>query len=78
VRCAEAATVVAVEILLEEDIVLEVRIACELGMIFQHGTLVVHALENEPRKAASSSSATSLIVLNRPEPVGHSTLKSSP
>ena len=66
---AEACAIVAVEILVEKDVVLPVRIFLEL-------------LTPSRRKMLESllliSLATSNKVNSLPEPVGHSTLKSSP
>src|SRR6266849_5448656 len=39
--CTDATSIVAVEILMEQDVVLEVRIGRELRMIFQYGTLTI-------------------------------------
>ncbi len=44
-RCAQPAPVIAVEKFVEKDVVLEMRIARELGVILQDGTLTVFSLQ---------------------------------
>ena len=51
-RGAHAAAAVAVEVLVEKDVVLEVRIGRELRMIFQGWTLTIVALQEQFREAA--------------------------
>ena len=46
-RCAEAASVIAVEKFVEEDVVAEMRIAREFGVRFHRGSLTVRAFEKE-------------------------------
>jgi hypothetical protein len=42
-RCADAAAVVAMEVFVEEDVIFEVGIGREFGMVFEHGPLAVLA-----------------------------------
>ena len=49
---ANATSVVAVEILMEQNVIFEVRISRELRVIFQNRTLAVVAFQEQFRKAA--------------------------
>ena len=44
-RCADAAAVVAVEVFMEKNVVFEVRVGRELGVILEHRALTVVAFE---------------------------------
>ena len=50
--CADATSVIAVEILMEQDVILELRIGRELRMIFQYGTLTIVSLQEKLCEAA--------------------------
>lgn len=50
---ADAATIVAVEVFVEDYVVAEVRIGRELGVILEHRALVVPAFEKLARKTVS-------------------------
>ena len=76
VRGTDAAAVVAVELLVKQQVVLEVRIVLQLRMLAERRP-------SSPRrkmqlKRRVSSSATCSMVMKLPDPVGHSILKSSP
>ena len=78
VRSAEAATGVAVEVLEEQRQVAEARIARELRMRIERRADAVRTRQKSATSRRESSVATSPRFIARPEPVGHSTTKSSP
>ena len=76
---AEAGAVVAVEVLVEQDQVAPVRIVLELGACRRRPAAGRRRRAGtSPTAAALISFATSNSVMRRPEPVGHSTVNSSP
>src|SRR5882724_436889 len=44
-RCPDASPRIAMKIFMEQDVILEMRISRELGMIFQHWPLAISAFE---------------------------------
>ena len=76
---AEAGAVVAVEVLVEQDEIAPVRVFLELPRAaVDRPPAVLVAQEDAAPAGAQISSATWYRFICRPEPVGHSTVKSSP
>ena len=75
---AQSAAGVAMKVFVEEHIVLEMRIVRQLGMVLENRPPAVVVFEKEPGQPPGQFLATWLMVMNLPEPVGHSILKSSP
>src|SRR2546427_8256826 len=78
VRRAQPATGVAVEVLVEEDVIAEVRILPHLLRGAESGRPPSGPGTKIRRRRRDSSLATSPSDSNFPEPVGHSTLKPGP
>src|SRR6516164_3867882 len=75
---AQSCAVVSMEILIEENVVLPIRIGLELLRPTIDRPSAGLILKKNPRQTVSDFSATSNRFIWFPEPVGHSILKLSP
>jgi hypothetical protein len=77
-RCADTAAVVAVEVLVEEDVVPEMWIVLHFFAVVEDRASGGLSLRKMRVRRRASSFATSRMVRYFPEPVGHSIVKSFP
>ena len=75
---ARARAGVAVEVLVEENVVSPVGIGLERCGVAEDGTPTVLVAEEDTARRSGSSLLTSKRFIIRPDPVGHSTRKPSP
>src|SRR5262245_46637471 len=77
VRCATATAIVAVEVFMEQDVVLEMRIGLKFFVAAKTGRLPSGPRRKILSSRRHSSFAISSSVSMTPEPVGHSILRPS-
>jgi len=74
----DTAAGVAVKVFVEQDVIAEVRIGLHPRMVGKLRPPAVLIGEEDPGQRVATSLAASFRVTKLPDPVGHSTLKSSP
>ena len=75
---AHSSAIIPVEILVKVNVVAKMWIALEPLVLAKDRPTAFLIPRKKSRQTAPNSAATSLMVKYRPEPVGHSILKSSP
>ena len=75
---ADAGAGVPVKVLVEEHVVPPVRVGLELLCVPEYGSAPVLVAQEDAGQTRAISWATSKRFICRPEPVGHSTVKSFP